>query len=67
MIIRLQDFQAKKHRRCPERIIKLSSLVYIFILGKKKENDEVVQNSHPRRNGVAAVVNYPIEFQFSSA
>jgi len=33
----------------------------------KKENDEVVQNSHPRINGVAAVVNYPIEFQFSSA
>ena len=64
MIIRLQDFQAKKHRRCPERIIK--SRIYIYF-GKKKENDEVVQNSHPRINGVAAVVNYPIEFQFSSA
>ena len=64
MIIRLQDFQAKNI----DVVLKeLSSLVYIFILGKKKENDEVVQNSHPRRNGVAAVVNYPIEFQFSSA
>ena len=33
MIIRLQDFQAKKHRRCPERIIK--SRIYIYF-GKKK-------------------------------
>ena len=34
MIIRLQDFQAKKHRRCPERIIK--SRIYIYF-GKKKK------------------------------
>ena len=34
MIIWLQDFQAKKHRRCTERIIK--SRIYIYF-GKKKK------------------------------